>query len=163
MKKAGQIDRVIAFQPTNSSSAAEYESQMAKNIEAAAAPSPHTLTLVLVGNVHAQMTKFTLPNGGNYLPMAALLPRQQTMTLNMVDNGGSAWECIMPVGATTAKQIECGPQPLPSPASPYRRGIVANTDTDASYTANLYLGTKASSSAPAVPVAAGQRQSANTR
>ena len=47
------------------------------------------LTLIFVGNAHASFT----PIFGDYLPAAAHLPREQTLSLGNLPASGSAWSC----------------------------------------------------------------------
>lgn len=102
MRQAGQIERVVAFQPTAFDAPptrAGYEELLAQPITAAA--SDGATVLVLVGNAHASFQPFGF-GGEDYPPMAAVLPRAQTITLNIENNGGQTWAC-------TGQPTTCGP------------------------------------------------------
>jgi hypothetical protein len=101
MHQTGQVKRVVAFQPTAFEappSRAGYEEMLAHPVAAAA--SDGDTVLVLVGGAHASFQSFGF-GGEDYPPMAAVLPRAQTITLNIENNGGETWAC-------TGQPVSCG-------------------------------------------------------
>ena len=137
-KAAGRIAGVVAMQPSNFSARptpAEYEKAMADLVAAAAGPD--AIVLALTGNVHARRSE--VPWGDRYLPMAAHLPRESTVTLDVWSAGGEAWNCT---GPTT-----CGPNPLQGPPNARARGVELGAAGDA-YSGVLHLGAPATASPP---------------
>jgi hypothetical protein len=53
-------------------------------------PEPGQLTLIFVGNAHASFD----PVFSDYMPAAAQLPREQTISLDPLSAPGWAWNCI---------------------------------------------------------------------
>lgn len=141
MHQAGLVEQVVAFQPTQFTtppSRAEYEEHMARRIARAGADG--ATVLVLVGNVHARLTEVNF--GEAYLPMAANLPRESTVTLDIRSLGGDTWGC-------TGQPIACGPIPMRAD------GVAANTphvrldEAEATgYSGVLDLGQPVSASGP---------------
>lgn len=136
--REGKVSRVVAFQPVAAYpyDRAGYERSMADRLRAAS-PAPGTRVIALVGNVHAMQREVDF--GVKYMPAAGLLPPGETLTLNAVPNGGSAWNC-------TASG--CGAHPLGSGGTS-ARGIVMGGDMP--WSGRLDLGVPASASPPAVP------------
>lgn len=137
--RAGKVSRVVAFQPvlTGPHDSARYEAAMADRIRAASLDAG-TRVIVLVGNVHAMLREVSF-GPKPYLPAAALLPREATLTLNIVSNGGSAWNCM---------QEGCGVHDFGPARSASARGIVLGGDMPWSGVFNL--GVAATASPPAL-------------
>jgi len=68
-----------------------YEKGLASSLIEAASNGAYDFVMVLVGNVHAY--KAVVPAGAPFEPMVMHLPRDETVTLNMVSDGGTAWNC----------------------------------------------------------------------
>ncbi|MDP2765429.1 MAG: hypothetical protein Q8O54_11415, partial [Brevundimonas sp.] len=94
MKAEGRDVTIRAFQPSSSRPPAfdqnYYELDMAVAMVAAAAERPEARVLVLVGNIHASKTRF---DRFDLMPAAAHLPRKETITLNVAQQGGQTWSC----------------------------------------------------------------------
>lgn len=135
-----KVKAVIAFQPSEFPSAAEFEKLMAKGVIERSPPD--TLVLALVGNVHAMRTPVSF-SGPAYLPMAGSLPVGQTVTLDVRASGGTQWACMSPT--------ECGPQPIGGEVSSNGRSVVLGSAGGPAYSGILYLGIAATTSPPQVP------------
>lgn len=142
MHQAGQVERVVAFQPTAFGaplSHAEYEKLLAQPVAAAA--STGATVVVLVGGAHASFQPFGF-GGEDYPPMAAVLARAQTITLNIESNGGQTWAC-------TGQPISCG-----SIANGRMEVLSAEREVrleggaDDRYSGQLFLGTATTVSPP---------------
>ena len=151
MKVANQIDGIFAFQPVTSGHMPpdEYEKAMARKIEAAGTAQGGTV-VVLVGNIHARTQPWTIHSSGeSYMPMAGLLPRERTTTLNITGNGGSAWTCTLGSPAEPPSKLDCGEHKLPVPKNSYPLGIVPIGAASAPYSAYFNLGSSTTASYPA--------------
>jgi hypothetical protein len=140
LHRAGRVRRVVAFQDVvtpydPSSGQGPYEQHLAAMI-ANAAEAGET-TLVLVGNLHARKTQVDF--GRPFMPMASLLPANQTITLDAVGNGGMAWNC---------QQDGCGPHRYPPPPKLAVRGVTLHYGKDRAYDGVLNLGTATTASPP---------------
>jgi hypothetical protein len=137
LRAAGRITRVIAFQPVNRANGpAGYEQAMAD--ELAQRSSPEVLTVALVGNVHA-MRKPVSFSGPAYMPMAGLLRRSQTTTLDARPNGGSQWACM--------SMTDCGAQIMQA-GTWHSRGVVLGGEASPAYSGAFNLGVPATASLP---------------
>jgi hypothetical protein len=94
MRTEGRDVTFHAFQPTNSRPAGfdqnYYELDMAVAMVAAATERPEARVLMLVGNIHAGKIRF---DRFDLMPAAAHLPRRETVSLNVAQQGGQAWSC----------------------------------------------------------------------
>lgn len=94
LKAEGRDVTIRAFQPSNPRPAAfdqnYYELDMASALVSAAADRPESRVLVLVGNIHASKTRF---ERFDLMPAAAHLPRKETVSLNVAQQGGQSWSC----------------------------------------------------------------------
>ena len=94
LKVEGRDVTLRAFQPSNRRPASfdqnYYELDMAVELTRAAADRPESRVLVLVGNIHASKTRF---DRFDLMLAAAHLPRKETVTLNVAQQGGHAWNC----------------------------------------------------------------------
>jgi hypothetical protein len=149
MKKQGMIRGVVAVQPSGKPlSPADYEAEMARTIQDANT-SADELVVVLIGSTHARTTAFTTRDGTTYMPMAGLLPKDETITLDMSGMGGSAWNCTMPKDANGTSGIACAAHPVAPPRKAYPRGIALVRDDDAAFSGYFNLGTSLTASLPA--------------
>jgi hypothetical protein len=137
MVREGRVSRVVAFQPEPGprSKPGDYEKAIAERLLAASADASMRV-VVLVGNAHAMLTEVTW-GPAPYLPAAALLPREATLTLSIVANGGAAWNCT---------QEGCGAHPFRGTPQSFPRGIVLGGD--GSWSGSLNLGVPATASPP---------------
>jgi hypothetical protein len=138
---AGKIQSVVAFQPTKWLSNAKYERAMAELIKAQT--PKHSRVLVFVGNVHAMRTKVAF-GPKPYVAMAGYLPKKSTLTLNIVDDGGSAWACTGPK--------TCGVITSHRPKQNSTRGVVIEAQRNAAYDGVLFLGAATTASPPQQPL-----------
>jgi hypothetical protein len=85
----------------NSITAAGHERTQAENIEMAAQAGRYDYVLVLVGSAHAMKRKIDFRDGTKpYQSMAMHLARRgKTLSVAMAYDDGTAWNCILPVGA----------------------------------------------------------------
>lgn len=146
MSQAHQFDRLVTFMPTGALDSAAYEKEMARVVQAAAS-TPDTLVLVLVGNTHARTKEVTF-GGTTYMPLAGLLPRDGTRTLYVAANGqGQAWNCFMP---QAGQKTVCSPRLAMSGSKESPRGIGPATNPFNAYDLDFYLGVSYTASQPAV-------------
>ncbi|MFN7387908.1 hypothetical protein [Brevundimonas sp.] len=94
LRVEGRDVTIRAFQPSNPRPAGfdqnYYELDMASELVEAAASRPESRILVLVGNIHASKTHFERID---LMPAAAHLPRKETVSLNVAQQGGQSWSC----------------------------------------------------------------------
>ncbi|WBQ15707.1 hypothetical protein [Sphingobium yanoikuyae] len=145
LKQANIIADVIAFQPTIFATGEAYEKAMALNLERASAEGG--FVLALVGNVHARLTQWQF-SGKSYLPMAGHLPRRQTLSFDIGDNGGAQWACFVEPSAKSG--TECGPRDHGPAEHQFSRGFVQNAGEGKPYSGYLNLGTPTTASGPAI-------------
>jgi hypothetical protein len=136
LQRQGRIDRVVAFQPTGATNAAAFEQAMARILVRAA--KRNGVVVALVGNVHAGRQSVSF-GGPTYLPMAALLPRAGTITLDAQAQGGEQWACM--------SMTECGPQRL-TEVGTGQSGIIISRKGASPYTGIFSLGVPATASGP---------------
>ena len=81
-----------------------HEAAQAENIAEAAALAPYDRVIVLVGNVHAQITPYSpSADGDTFEPMTMRLAAYgPVISLNMQDAGGTSWSCRL---APDAKRV----------------------------------------------------------
>jgi hypothetical protein len=142
LRTAGRITSVIAIQPVNlsgPSSPGDVEKAMAAFVQRAAGDDATVVTLV--GNSHARLT--TISRQGGYQPMAANLPAENTVSLNVVDRGGQTWSC-------TGQPVVCGPNPSAPGDRTHGRGVDMTVESNAPFSGVLYLGSAVSASPPQV-------------
>ncbi len=140
MGKAGLIQRVVAFVPTNRQAPDKYEEEMARTLIKAA--KPNVTVVALVGNIHALRTHWA-SNGVPYMPMAGLLPGDSTATFNIIPDGGNQWACF--------KLDQCGPSSLGPTRNLGERRMVFGRSPDRSYSGVIFTGGPATASMPKVP------------
>jgi hypothetical protein len=139
MKHQHMIAGVRAFDvPEASAEPRERNAAMADRLTALA-PRPDQLVMVLVGNFHA--IRHPLERAGKTIvPAAALLPRERTMTVNVVGNGGTAWIC---------QQGGCGPHDYGGDPKA-SAGVALVPDADSRWDAVYMLGASVTAAVPAV-------------
>jgi len=140
MRQAGQIRAVYAFIPriTAWTGDGPYNALMAGRLKELAA-GRKDVVLAYMGSLHA--AKSSAGQGADaFLPAAADLPSERTVSVYVNSNGGEAWNC-MPDG--------CGPHPMQ--ARDARRGFAPADGLPWRYDWIFELGEKASASPPAVP------------
>ena len=145
MHHAGTVKRVVAFQDDRPDrdqpgDQGPYEMRLAAIVHDAATPG--ATVLALVGNLHARKTEVD-PGQRPFMPMASHLPAGETLTLNALGNGGTAWNCI---GPTTPPA--CGAHPDHGSLAPARRGVALQPVDGGAYDGVLNLGTETTASPP---------------
>jgi hypothetical protein len=140
MKQHHLIEGVRAFDvPDKGNEPRERNAAMADHLTALVS-GPDRLVMVLVGNFHA--VRHPLERGGTTIrPAAALLPRDRTVTINVIGNGGVAWNC---------QQDGCGPHDYGGDPKAMA-GIVPVTDADGGWDMLYMLGKPVTAAVPAVP------------
>lgn len=142
MRAAGRVERVVAamaIDPTGPPSRARHEELMAGAVTAAGEGG--ATVLMLVGNAHARLQPLGF-GGEVYPPMAALLPGNRTVALNIENNGGETWAC-------TGQPIACGPIANGRDEVLSDRREVRLDGTDGGdYSGRLFLGTSTTASPP---------------
>jgi len=140
MRQSGTIQSVVAYQPSRfdgHSTPTEYETAMAELVQAAGQSG--ATVVALAGNIHAMRTQ--VPWQGGYMPMAGHLPREATVTLNVVADGGESWNCQG--GPDT-----CRANSSPSPPQPHQRGVKLSARDGEPFSGVLYLGGPTTASPP---------------
>jgi hypothetical protein len=150
LHRRGAIEKVVAIQPPFISPQIEYERAMAQRV-AAASPTPKTLAIVLVGNVHA-MVRVPRRSTEPFTPMAGFLPRDTTVTLNAVGNGGAQWTC----SGSPNREIICAARDYGPGPRKYDRGLVLESGAPVPYSGALYLGRQTTASPPAIGTRVGE-------
>jgi hypothetical protein len=106
-----------------------WELEMAYGMSRPLVDRPNARLLILVGNLHARKTRFDRwPEVG--LPAAGHLNASDTLTLNVAQQGGSAWNC----------QEECGPHDGRGVYDPDARGVILGPVEDGAYDGVLAVG-----------------------
>jgi len=138
MKAAGQIRAVRGFVPVIHAPTSDgpYNALMAERLKAMAS-EPSGLVLAYMGSVHAGKSSFG-HGAATFLPAAADLPPERTISIYLYGNGGTAWNCIAD---------GCKPHPLA--ARDARRGFAPATDLPWRYDWVFELGEKTTASPPA--------------
>jgi hypothetical protein len=88
---SGYMLSIAAFAPDGISPGTLYESGMASSLMESEASGTYDLVMILVGNAHA--FKVAIPGDVPLEPMAMHLPTDETISLLMVTEGGTAWNC----------------------------------------------------------------------
>jgi hypothetical protein len=100
---------------------------------------PKGLVLAYMGSLHAAKSSFG--QGANaFLPAAADLPPERTVSVYIQSNGGDTWNCIEDV---------CSPHPMQARDAP--RGFASAEGLPWRYDWIYELGSKTSASPPANP------------
>lgn len=142
-----------AFQPSNSRprqlNQAWYELDMGHALAGAVYARPESKVLAIVGNLHARKTRFErFPDVG--VPAAGHLPVADTLTLNVAQQGGTAWNC----------QQECGVHDSRAVYDVEARGVILQATDDGAFDGVLALG--ASTASPPISPDAEDQPSAAT-
>ena len=139
MHWAGLVARVVAFVDSSPVEAVPeawqgwYEERLAAIVRGAAGSD--AIVVGLVGNTHARKTEVDF--GRRYMPMAALLPAEQAVTLYTTGTGGEAWNCT---------RDACGPHENRGP--PGTRGVELQPLMGGAYDGLLQLGVETTASPP---------------
>lgn len=139
-----------------------HEVAQAENIADAARRADADITLVLVGNAHAEKTPISR-DGMSYDPMAMTLAKSgRLVSLNMLYAGGTAWNCQLkadlkfdPAVPITTAMLDCANHPVTGlqgkDDAPYiALGPVQGANFDGRYDGYFWLGA-ISGSVPALP------------
>lgn len=132
-----------AFQPSRPRprelTQAWYELDMGHALAGAIYARPQSKVLAIVGNLHARKTAFArFADVG--VPAAGHLPAADVLTLNVAQQGGTAWNC----------QPECGVHPSRAVDDADRRGVFLEPSDDGAYDGILALG-PSTASPPVTP------------
>lgn len=133
LKAAGRDIAIHAFQPMHQRprdlDQAWYELDMGHALSLAVSARPQARVLALVGNLHARKTPHPRdPELG--VPAAGHLPAADTLTLNIAQQGGEAWNC----------QETCGVHASRGVYDPEARGVILQPSDDGAYDGVLALG-----------------------
>ncbi len=137
-----------AFQPSTPRprelSQAWYELDMGHALAGGIFARPQSKVLAIVGNLHARKTGFArFADIG--IPAAGHLPAADVLTLNVAQQGGTAWNC----------QPECTAHPSRAVGDVERRGVFLEPSEDGAYDGILALG-PSTASPPVTPAAEDQ-------
>ncbi|WP_313472046.1 hypothetical protein [Brevundimonas sp.] len=134
--------KVVAFAPDSPRvqgfNQSYSELDMGHRLATAARKAPDSRMLVLVGNIHAQ--KKTIESF-NLTPAVVHLPSAEVVSLYVVPQGGTAWNC----GGEA-----CGANPLPETYDAAARGVVVQPYGNGAFDGVLALG-PTTASEPAKP------------
>lgn len=137
MKQAGQIVAVKAFD-IGASTPQDQTRDAAMALAWGTIPLANNgILLALVGNIHA-MRRARVRPGGTIITAASLLPPGRTVTLNVVGNGGKAWNC---------QQEGCGEYASGRPRDAATE-ILFSDDRDTPWSATYELGEPTTASKP---------------
>lgn len=140
MKQAGQVAGVVAVDmpvdahpgPTGR------DTLMAQAWQAVSVPD-NGIVLALVGNLHAMRKSIARP-GLTIVTAGSLMPPDRTITVNVVGNGGQAWNC---------QADQCGPRDS-FPPGPAAGGVSYSDDPDRRWDATYDLGIATTAAVPAI-------------
>jgi hypothetical protein len=118
---------------TQGESQTPYDKGLASSLIETESRGTYDLVMVLVGNVHA--SKAVVSFGTPFEPMAMHLPQSEALTLNMVSEGGTAWNC----------RPECGAHPMRASATDEVEGIVLGKELALGYDGVFNVGTTSAS------------------
>jgi hypothetical protein len=92
-RHTGRDIAVVHFQPASSGALHQdyNEIRMAALLVSAAETRPRALVVALMGNIHARKSVFS--GGLKLMPAVAHLPAADVLTFNMMEAGGTAWQC----------------------------------------------------------------------
>lgn len=139
LKQQGLIAGVRGFDmPSDGSAHGDRNAYMAARLTAIA-DETGGLVLVLVGNFHAIRTRMTF-GGQSVAPAASLLPSGARVSVNVVGDGGSAWNCQSDGCRVHSEE----------PASPAKAGIMPTRDPADRFDAIYELGKPFTAAEPAV-------------
>jgi hypothetical protein len=143
LKQAGRIAGVVASDVGRSTPSGQArDASMAKAWTAISA-ADNGLILALVGNVHAMRKAYVLPEL-TIVTAGSLMPVARTTTVNVVGNGGKAWNC---------QQNGCSGHDNGVPRHAVN-GIVYSDDADRRWDVTYELGIPTTAALPAIPVTA---------
>jgi hypothetical protein len=139
LKQAGQIRAVVAFIPAKPTVGdGPHNAAMAETLITIPA-APNALILAYMGSVHAAKSRFGQGDAA-FLPAAAALPPDRTVSVYLDSNGGEAWNCMADGCAAHSMQ----PRDL-------KPGFTSADRLPWRYDWVYELGLKSTASRPAVP------------
>lgn len=142
MKQETPSLTLVAFVPDDpyveGFSQAYYDLDMGHRLAAAARKAPGSRVLVLVGNIHAQRKTIERLK---LTPAVAHLPASEVVSLYVVQQGGTAWNC---------GRDACGANPLPEAYDSAARGVIIQPYGTGAFDGVLALG-PTTASEPARP------------
>lgn len=134
LKASGRDISLHLFQPSMTQGEgldqAWYELDMGHLLSQARQKRPDARVIGLAGNIHARKTPFEkYPDIG--VPAAGHLPKRETLSLKIAQQGGFAWNC---------GQDACGVNPSIASYDVDARGVILTTLEDGGYDGVLALG-----------------------
>lgn len=143
MKRAGQITGVIGSDEGRSPPPGQMrDAAMAKAWTAIPAAN-NGIILALVGNIHAMRKAMVRPDR-TIVTAGSLMPPARTITVNVIGNGGKAWNC---------QSDGCGEHKNGAPRTA-NTGISFGNDADHAWDTTYELGRPTTAAAPAITVKA---------
>jgi len=132
MKRETPSLKIVAFAPDSlrvqGFSQSYYDLDMGHRLATAARKAPDSRMLVLVGNIHAQRKTIERMN---LTPAVVHLPPVEVLSLYVVQQGGTAWNC---------GRDACGANPLPEVYDAAARGVVIQPYGNGAFDGVLALG-----------------------
>jgi len=119
LRVSGRIEGVQAILDRGDGTPASHEAKMAQRLLAVGARRPDAVVIGLMGNLHAMKGSWTARDGLAYRLAGDLLPAGETVSLNIVHAGGSAWFC---------SQGGCMARALRAPSDARPRGVHLSRD-----------------------------------
>lgn len=138
MKQSGHISGVVAFDVGRATQPGQDRNAAMAQVWSAIKTPPNGLIAVLVGNVHAMRKQIAFSNR-MIVPAASLMPVDQTVTVNVIGAGGTAWNC---------QQDGCHEHELGPPGA-LVSGITYSADADRRWDATYQLGVPTTAAFPA--------------
>lgn len=115
-----------------------YDLDMGHRLATAARRSPGSRVMVLVGNIHAQRKTI---EGLNLIPAVVHLPPAEVVSIYVVQQGGTSWNC---------RSDGCAAYPLPESYNGVARGVIVKPYGNGAFDGVLALG-PTTASEPAKP------------
>lgn len=139
MKQAGSISAVLATD-IGQSTPPDLQRDAAMAHAWQTIPRPNNdLVLAFVGNIHAMRVPWTY-SGGSVATAGSLMPPSQTVTVNIVGNGGDAWNCTSKgCGVSSAR-----------PSAEAGRGLKFHESASSPWSVTYELGIPTTAASPAV-------------
>ncbi len=139
MKQSGTITGVVASDVGRSTPPGQTRDAAMAASWTAIPKHDRDLVLILVGNVHA-MRKPAIFGDRKIITAGSLMPRRQTVSINVISVGGTAWTCE----SDGCREHDSGPR------RPAVAGITFDKNAERSWDAIYQLGGGTTAAAPAI-------------